>query len=179
MSETATERAAWPFDAYQDDPLAGLRIPVIGSPFPGWRYEVALVCPDSLAGQDLYPAQRPDDAEAALVAAYIEYRMEYYNSSWKAKMRRRPLDVDGSTNTVILWKRDEGNWCYRRASWRTGPLVVPSAFDGEEPVGLDALLDRITGESAPGMASRWQAWKSAHPEALPAAGETVAPEVER
>lgn len=163
-----TETAAWPYDAYQDDPLAALRIPVIGTPHPRWRYEVALVCPDSEAGQDLYPAERPSKAEAAMVAAYIEYRMEYYNAGWRAKMRKRPLDVDDSTNTVVLWKRGEGDWCYRRDSWRSGPLVVP--VRGGEPVGLDALLDRISGDHAPGMASRWRAWKSAHPEAF---GEVI------
>jgi len=158
----------WPFDAYQNDPLTALRIPVVGTPFPGWRYEVALVCPESAAGQDLYPALRPDDTEAAMIAAYIEYRMEYYNSSWKAKMRRRPLDVDSSTNTIILWKRGDDDWCYRRDSWRSGPLVVPSRYDGEEPVSLDALLDRITGKF--GLTSRWQVWKAAHPEAFPVPG---------
>ena len=162
-----TETAAWPFDAYQDDPLAALRIPVVGSPFPGWRYEVALVCPNTPAGQDLYPSLRPDEAEVRQFVAYLEYRMEYYREGWKAKMRRRPLDVDDSTNTVILWKRGEGDWCYRRDSWRTGPLVVPSTFDCDAPVGLEALLDRINdygGEPNP----KWRAWKAGHPEAFPA-----------
>lgn len=166
---TETTETDWPFDAYQDDPLAALRIPVVGSPHPGWRYEVALVCPNSEAGQDLYPAGRPDEAEAATIAAYIEYRMEYYNSSWRAKMRKRPLDVDDSTNTVVLWKRGDGDWCYRRDSWRSGPLVVP--VRGDEPLNLDALLDRIAGEISSGMASRWRTWKAAHPGAFPHAEE--------
>jgi hypothetical protein len=161
------ETTGWPYDAYQDDPLAALRIPVIGTPHPQWRYEVALVCPSTPAGQDLYPALRPDDAETRMIAAELEWRMTYYNEGWKAKMRRRPLDTDGTTNTVILWKRGDGDWCYRRDSWNRGPLVVPSKYDGEEPAGLEALLDRIndySGEPNP----KWRAFKAAHPEAFPA-----------
>jgi hypothetical protein len=165
MTMTDDAGTGWPFDAYRDDPLTALRIPVIGSPYPRYRYEVALVCPDSPAGQDLYPALRPDGAETAAIAAYLELRMERYDASWKAKMRRRPLDTDSGANTVILWKHGTDNWCYRRSSWRSGALVVPSTFDGEGPVGLDALLDRITGEFTPGTpGSRWQEWKTAHPE---------------
>ena len=29
-----TETAGWPYDAYRDDPLTALRIPVIGTPYP-------------------------------------------------------------------------------------------------------------------------------------------------
>ena len=163
-----TDTPAWPFDAYQDDPLTALRIPVIGTPFPGWRYEVALVCPNSEAGQDLYPALRPDDAEAAMVAAYIEYRMEYYNRAWRAKMRKRPLDVDSGTNTIVLWKRGDGDWCYRRDSWQSSPLVVPSRY--EEPIGLEALLDRINDYGGEPN-SQWQEFKADHPEAFPASSE--------
>lgn len=159
-----TKTADWPYDAYQDDPLTALRIPVIGTPFPGWRYEVALVCPDSEAGQDLYPAARPDEAEVRQIVAYIEYRMEYYNSSWRAKMRKRLLDTDDSTNTVILWKRGEGDWCYRRDSWQTGPLVVP--VRGDEPLDLERLLDHINDYGS-GPNPKWRAWKAAHPEAFP------------
>lgn len=163
MSETATE---WPYDARQDDPLTALRIPVVGSPYPRWRYEVALV----IADDDLWgPALRPDDAETRMIVAYIEYRMEYYNSSWKAKMRRRPLDMDGTTNTVILQKRGEDDWCYRRDSWVTGPLMVPSKFDGDLPLGLAPLLDQVNDFGSI-VNEKWRAWKAAHPEAFPVLG---------
>jgi len=156
-----TETAAWPFDAYQDDPLAALRIPVVGSPWPGWKYEVALLCPDSPAGQDLYPSLRPDDAEVRQVVAYIEYRMLYYNENWKAGMRKRPLDVDGTTNTVILQKRAKGGWCYRRASWQTGPCMIPP-WNSDERLSLEQVLDKINDL----VPAKWQTFKDAHPEAF-------------
>jgi hypothetical protein len=152
----------WPYDdAYQDDPLAALRIPVVGSPWPGWKYEVALCCPNSPAGQDLYPSLRPDEAEIQQILSYIEFRMDWYNSSWKAKMRRKPLDTDAGTNTVILRKYSDGGWAYRRASWQTGPMMVPAP--GDESLTLEQLLDRINSfGSSPNP--RWQEWKATHPE---------------
>src|ERR1700689_4613680 len=91
-------KAGWPFeDAAQHDPLAALRIPVVRNPYPRWRYEVALV----ISEDDPYgPSLRPDETEVRQIAAFLEWRMEYYNATWKAKMRQRPLDVDSSTNTV-------------------------------------------------------------------------------
>lgn len=171
MSETATE---WPFDARQDDPLTALRIPVVPNPYPGWKYEVALV----ITGDDVWgPALRPDEAETALLVSYLGYRMSWYNAGWQAKMRKRPLDVDSGTNTTILQKRGEGDWCYRKATWQHGPFMVPSRYDGEEPMGLAALLDRINGyyrdEKRPDgtrelvIFQHWQEWKAAHPETFP------------
>jgi len=164
------ETETWPYDASQDDPLAALRIPVVASPYPDWRYEVALV----VSGDGLWgPALRPDDAETAQIAAYIGYRMEYYNEGWKAKMRRRPFDIDGTTNTVVLRKRGEGDWCYRRCSWVTGVFWYPPQAGQEcgETLGLEQLLDRIHfyGDDKP--SPKWLAWKAAHPEAFPEAGE--------
>src|SRR5690348_4549388 len=121
MNGTSAE--VWPYDARQDDPLTAERIPVVGSPYPGWKYEVALVIPDD----DLWgPALRPDDAETALLVSYLGYRMAWYNPGWQAQMRKRPLDVDSGTNTTILQKRGPDNWCYRKATWDRGPLMVPS-----------------------------------------------------
>lgn len=151
----------WPFDADRADPLAALRIPVVRSAYPDWKYEVCLMI-DEAEGA-LRPSVRPDDAEVRQVAAYIDYRMEYYNEGWKAKMRRRPLDVDSSTNTVTLRKRPDGGWCYRRWTWTTGPMMVPPPG---EVLTLEALLDRINDI----VPEKWQAFKAAHPEAF---GEVV------
>jgi hypothetical protein len=158
-----TRIAGWPYDAKQDDPLAALRIPVISNPFPRWKYEVALV----IGGEDgLYaPALRPDEAETAMIAAYIGYRREWYNPGWREKMLRRPLDTDSGTNTVVLQKRAEGDWCYRRMTWITGPLMMPPR-GSDERLSLEQLLDRINGyHDSPNP--RWEAYKAAHPEAFP------------
>lgn len=115
---------------------------------------------------DLYgPALRPDEAEVRQIAAYLEWRMEYYNEGWKAEMRKRPLDVDSSTNTVTLIKRANGDWRYQKATWRHGPWPF---YDMPERFTLEALLDHINDYgSEPNP--KWRAFKAAHPEAFPAA----------
>jgi hypothetical protein len=156
-----TGTAEWPYDADRYDDLAKLRIPVIRTPYPDWNYEVALMITAPDDGDPLYGLSlRPGDREVKQVVAYLGYRMEYYNAGWKAEMRRKPLDVDGTTNTVILRKRSDTGWTYRRASWSAGPLMVP-APDGER-LTLEQLLDKIN-DLAP---EAWGAWKAAHPEAF-------------
>lgn len=160
-----TETQAWPFeDADQHDPLAALRIPVVRNPYPHWKYEVALV----ISEDDLWgPALRPDDAEVRQLTAFLEYRMEYYNEGWKAKMRRRPLDVDGTTNTVTLMKRADGDWRYQKATWQHGPWPF---YDMPQRFTLETLLDHINDfGSKPNQ--KWRAFKAAHPEAFPASSE--------
>ena len=162
-----TETAEWPYDARRDDPLTALRIPVVGSPYPGWRYEVCLLIgePDGFGPDGLWgPALRPDDAEVRQIVAYIGYRMEYYNESWKARMRRRPLDIDGTTNTVVLRKRGAGDWCYRRCSWVTGPFMVPTP--DQEHLDLERLLDSIHHYGDDNPCQKWLDWKAAHAEAF-------------
>jgi hypothetical protein len=151
----------WPFDADRDDPLAALRIPVVRTSHPDWRYEVALVIGSE--DETLWPpGLRPDDAEVRQVAAELEWRMQYYNEGWKAKMRRRPLDVDGTTNTVVLQKFGEGDWRYRRASFKHGMWPF---YGNPERFALEELLDHINDygdEPNP----EWRAFKAARPEAF-------------
>jgi len=63
-------------------------------------------------------------------------------------------------NTAVFRKRGADDWCYRMASWRSGPDFVPG---DSEPASLLGLLDRIHcyGEDQP--ISDWQEWKSARP----------------
>ena len=96
--------------------------------------------------------------------------MTYYNAAWTAKMRQHALDVDGTTNTLILGKTADG-WRYRMATWELGPVVWPG-WDAPADVtapftpnraGLIALLDRWRSLGA-GVAASWSDWKTEHPE---------------
>jgi hypothetical protein len=167
MGDTRERRPAsagpadWPYDADRDDPLTALRIPVITNPYTARAYEVAVVITAPDSASDLWgPALRPDERETAQITAYLGWRMGCYNSSWKARMRARPLDTDPSTNTVILQKRGPGDWCYRRRTWRSGPHMIPVA--GKPTLTLEQLLDRVCDITR----EKWQLWKAAHPEAF-------------
>jgi hypothetical protein len=161
MDDSALDRKLadgdWPFDADQNDPLAALRIPVVRSAYPDWRYEVCLMIDE--ADDARWPSVRPDDTEVRQIISYLDYRMEYYDGGWRAKMRRRPLDVDDSTNTVVLRKSPAGGWFYRRCSWDRGPLMVPALG---EALTLEELLDRINDTGS----VKWQVWKAEHPDAF-------------
>jgi hypothetical protein len=168
----STETEAWPFaEADQHDPLAALRIPVVRTSHPRWKYEVALVVgseDDTLWA----PGLRPDEAEVRQIVAELEWRMTYYNEGWKAKMRRRPLDVDGTTNTVILQKFGEGDWRYRRASFEHGMWPF---FNSGKRLTLEHLLDHINDYgSEPNP--KWREFKAAHPEAFPVAAPAAGEE---
>jgi hypothetical protein len=136
----ATRHKEFADDADLTHPWAArYRIPVIAEHHPRWSYEVALVVPDP--AEDYSFRTRvpvwPTEDEAALIAVAIAHRMEYYRDSWAAKMRERPLDVDSTTNTLILRKTDKG-WDYSRRSW-TQPWSV------ETYPTLIQLLNHVLG----------------------------------
>lgn len=152
---------AWKYDADEHDPLTTLRIPVVSSWCPRWRYEVALCIDPTWAD----PPLRPTDAEAAMIAAYIDYRREWYNDGWRAKMLREPLDTDSGANTVVLLKVGDDAWCYRRESWQSGPPWVPATYgDGKSTLSLAALLDRINEVGDGRVFYRWAEFKAARPD---------------
>jgi hypothetical protein len=161
-----TSTKAWPFgtDAIEDDPLTALRIAVVSS-HPRWCY---------LVGFDRESDARPTDAEAAMLASYLdEYKAYWYGDNWFAqRMADRPIDVDGGANGVIFRKWGDDDWGYRRQSWNRGPLYVPQSprirdrYPDEAPLGplsLEQVMDHAH-DINPG---RWQQWKAAHPEIFP------------
>ncbi|MEQ7008378.1 hypothetical protein ABN028_19575 [Actinopolymorpha sp. B17G11] len=164
---------AWPFtdydgqadDADRNDPLTALRIPVTGS-HPRFYY---------LAALDRDSEARPTYAEAAILASYIEYVRSggwLYTGSAEAEMLEKPLDAIARHNTVVFHKYAEGDWSYRRISWRDGPLFVPTPpFPGyiertEGPFTLGELLDRRVCTFIPDDAPsrHWVEWKAARPD---------------
>jgi hypothetical protein len=113
--------------------------------------------PDDIWG----PALRPDERETAQLLAELDWRMDWYNASWRDQMRQRPLDIDSGTNTVIFQKRGENDWCFRRASFT---MVPPRTMPAET---LEQVLDRVNDYGG-GPNPKWRAWKAAHPEAFSA-----------
>jgi hypothetical protein len=154
----------WPFDADRDDPLTLHRIAVTSS-HPGWAYLVAFHR-DSEA--------RPTDAETAMLVSYLDaYKSHWYNASYRARLERRPLDVDGGANGVVFHKWGVDDWGFRRQSFDRGytfSIVWPSQRASKEPgkyVGPYSLVELMDlmqtfGDDKP--IQHWLDWKAAHPE---------------
>lgn len=160
------DTSAWPFgdDADRNDPLTARRIAVTSS-HPRWTYLVAF---------DRESEARPTDAEAAMLASYLEeYQTRWYNSSFLARMAEKALDVDGGANGVIFHKWGPDDWGYRRRSYDRGYLFTfpgPGLRGTEHAQGwpdggqpLLAVLDRLHAIGSEPR-STWTAWKAAHPD---------------
>lgn len=150
---------AWPFgdDADRYDPLTALRIPVTGS-HPRRRY---------IAAFDRESQARPTDAEALVLASFIEeYKAFHFNDWYKAQLLERPLDVDATTRIFHKW--GEGDWSYRLATWQYGPTwspVPPRLRDSASgALSLVEVMDRTHCFGADEPMPDWVEWKAAHPE---------------
>lgn len=171
---------AWPFetDAKQDDPLTAMRIPVVDSFNPRWKYVAAYIDVDT-SRYSWGSQERPTDAEAAMIASFIEeYKHHWFNERYKARLLERPLDVDSGCNTTVFIKYGTDDWGYRLCSWQYGPLFVPvgpnlRGGDYEYakcpgPLTLEQVMDRshtIVDEPM----QHWLDWKAAHPDVFGAA----------
>ena len=146
MSTATTE---WPYDADRDDPLTALRIPVT-SAWPEWKY---------VATFDRESAERPTDAEAAMLSSFIaEYGHHWFVDWFVRKQLQKPFDVEGRQRTTVFRKLGPDRWAYRKVEWERGPFVVPP--EGEP---LAELMDRIHTIVDEPM-RHWLEWKAAHPE---------------
>lgn len=166
--------ADWPYDADRDDPLTKLRIPVVSSFNPRWKYVAAYLNVDPACKFDppwpFASAERPTDTEAAMIASFIqEYLRHWFREGYVERLAQRALDVDGGNNTTVFIKYGAGDWGYRLCSWTYGPTFVPQPpnFPGRQvgPLGLVQVMDRahsIGDEVMP----RWQQWKADHPDAF-------------
>jgi len=129
------------------------RIPLVSTPWPRWKYEVALVRP-SYANHGFWAdALWPSEDEARLIGCAIDFRRSWYREGWAAQMLERPLDVDSGTNTVVLMKLPRG-WVYRLATHTYGPPMWPSYDAAEQYPDLEPLLDRVWD-----ITDRWANWK--------------------
>ncbi|MFI5736121.1 hypothetical protein ACIA49_38765 [Kribbella sp. NPDC051587] len=161
----------WPYDAREDDPLAALRIPVVGTLCPRYAYLVAL-CVDEDPDTPLWYGERPTAVETAQLKAFVGWRRHQYSATWiAAHFDPQPFDIDSGASCCTLIKRGENDWAYVVDSWRMA-VPVPETWEGkEQPLDLHGLLDRIIGwGDRPNP--EWERWKAGHPGAfeLPAAG---------
>ena len=162
-----TDTTDWPFgtDAKQNDPLTALRIPVVTSFNPGWRYIAAYIDVDN-SPYSWGSSERPTNREAAMIASFIEeYKNYWFNDWYKAKLLKRPLDVDSGCNTTVFVKYRADDWGYRHCSWTYGPTYVPMGPSCPDrhggPLSLEQVMDR-THTIADGPMQRWLDWKAAH-----------------
>lgn len=141
--------------AVRHDLAVQLRVPILTSPHPRWRYVVGIVV------DDLWNGHPPTGDEIRAIGSFAEeYRVRWYNETWIARMAEfAPYDIDGGANSVYFTKYHHGGWAYERYSWRHG--AVPGS--SEPPMSLLAVMDRcheFGGEPNP----RWEAWKAEHPD---------------
>ncbi|MFG3136114.1 hypothetical protein ACGFZA_07810 [Streptomyces sp. NPDC048211] len=170
---------AWPFDtdAKRNDPLTVLRIPVVTSFKPRWKYIAAYIDVDT-SKYSWGSTERPTDAEAEMIGSFIEeYKHHWFRESYHRKLAERPLDVDSGCNTTIFIKYGPDDWGYRRCSWEHGPLFVPSGptlrgtkheyAKNAGPLSLEQVMDLCHTVSEEPM-PHWLKWKADHSEIFPA-----------
>ncbi|AXV10019.1 hypothetical protein DVS28_b0249 (plasmid) [Euzebya pacifica] len=162
MLNMLSDREADALAAVRDalpEPYQTLRLPTTTNEWHlDWAYLVAVVVPDP--DRDYRPIIEPDDDELVTIGRYLDHRRNELFANPDRIRDQRPLDVDTTVNTIVLAKRKDGGWCFKRASHRSG--MWPYFNDPDRPpMDLDALLDLIEGDGSTG--ERWQAHKGTHP----------------
>jgi hypothetical protein len=135
------------YDADLKDPLAKLRIPVVGT-IPDWRY---------LATLD-ENGQRPTPAEARILSSFIDFERQYwFTEPVQERMLAEPFDVpEDGHNTITFLKYDHGGWGYRHATWEVGPAFRPMA--GEPSARLLAVLGLLLHSDSKRRRATWADW---------------------
>ena len=145
-----------------EHPLTARRIPVLRDSYPRFKYHTALV----IGGPDYMPREQdaiePEPFEVEQLCADLEYRMRYYNDTYRARVASRgPFDVDGTVNTHTFRKHPQYGWQYHVMTWTMGPTWFPTPpWSAAGPFTLEALLDRVHtfGDGPP--STRWLAVKA-------------------
>lgn len=133
------------------------RLPVVGSPYPRWRYHVAV-----MGYSELWDTIEPTDAEAAQLGSYLQFWLQkFYSPSYIELMRERPFDIDAYTVTLTFLKREGGTWHYKQCTWEHGPWPFPNAE--RQYHDLVDLLDHVENL----IPEKWAAWKAEHPDIFP------------
>lgn len=176
----------WPFgtDAIEDDPLTALRIPVVTSHKPTWRYVAAFLStptadtPDYMTGPPFHSNERPTDAEAVMLVSFLQHHRWYWykNDGYARKMDARPLDIDSGWNTIVFVKYGPDDWGYGRVSWTYGHTFVPpgpsyrARYPQEScggPLTLEQVMDKFHHIGTEYPCKDWIKWKADHPDVFP------------
>ncbi|WP_306317309.1 MULTISPECIES: hypothetical protein [unclassified Streptomyces] len=171
-----TTYTTWPFgtDAIETDPLTKLRIPVVTTFNPRWRYIAAYLGTSADTGNTFDPpwpfasAERPTDTEAKMLASYIqEHRNHWVGYGVGRRMDQRPLDIDAASDTTVFIKYGLDDWGYRNCMWTSGSTFVPDPPTHRArklgPLTLEQVMDRthtIVDQPMP----HWATWKTSHPD---------------
>lgn len=152
-------------DADMNHPwVAQHRLPVIKSYSPKFGYVVAVVVPDEEDEfTDLFNLGTPTDEDAAVIASYLDYKIERigYREGYRAQMLTRPLDLDETINTISILKRKDGSWAYNRVTWEHPPKPFFNA--SYVPKSVVELLDYIEQDfSTKEPNAKWTEWKQKH-----------------
>ncbi|MGW4222940.1 hypothetical protein ACWEG1_05735 [Streptomyces bauhiniae] len=167
----------WPFggDALVDHPLTLLRVPVVSSFNPQWRYIAACLGTPTETGTHHVPpwpfasTDQPTSREAHMLASFIREHIAYsYNETYQAKLARLPLDVVSGFPTRVFIKYGADDWGYRVTTWTSGPTFTPGPPDSPFPedavrLPLEKVMDRAHTIGGRPM-QHWLDWKAAHPE---------------
>jgi hypothetical protein len=145
-----------------EEALAALRIAVTDAPWPHndqSRYvAVVAILPE---GNLWVPGLPPTEAEAAMIASFIAYKLSAHLYPHQVTaMRAERLFDTWHASPYVLCNRGKDGWMYNRPTWRTGPLFAP--YEKPEPLTLAGLLDLIEHDS-----DRWATWKAERPEVFP------------
>lgn len=145
MSEQTYALADFAHEVDVEHPLTERRIPVLRHCYPDFKYHTALVIGGPDWDDERNHGQEPEPFEVEQLCADLEYRMRYYNDSYRALVEARgPFDVDGTVNTHTFRKHAEHGWQYHVLSWRQGVTWFPTPpWSKSGPFTLEALLDRL------------------------------------
>lgn len=153
------------YDADLTHPLAARRIPVIPTPFPQQPYQVAVVVtrPGDPTGS-YWTGIEPNEREANLLAAFLDYRLSQRPPAYRAKMLSEPFDLDPTETCYVFCKRPDNTWCYRSSMWDRGPVLVPVVGSDRATTDLLVLLEDRVVSIGGRLLTRWARYKEAHPD---------------
>jgi hypothetical protein len=109
-------------------------------------------------------SQTPSDRELELIRAWCEFGLRRsFKPFYADQVLAAPLPLVTGINSVILLKRSDDDWGYRRTSFTVGPQFFPAPPGYGEAVDLCGLFDVIENRMAE-PDPEWEAFKAERPQ---------------